>query len=43
LRDRHFRDEVTGLEIHPTRASENAWIFIGEALQTLPVAMLRAI
>ena len=43
LRDRQFRDEVTGLEIHPTRASENAWIFIGEAFQTLPVAMLRSI
>ncbi len=43
LRDRQFRDEVTGLDIHPTRASENAWIFIGEALQILPVAILRAI
>jgi (1->4)-alpha-D-glucan 1-alpha-D-glucosylmutase len=43
LRDRQFRDEVTGLEIQPARASETAWIFIGEAFQTLPVAMLRAI
>jgi hypothetical protein len=43
LRDRQFRDEITGVEIRPTRAGENGWIFIGEALQTLPVAMLRAI
>jgi (1->4)-alpha-D-glucan 1-alpha-D-glucosylmutase len=43
LRDRQFRDEITGVEILPTRAGENAWIFIGEALQTLPVAMLRAV
>jgi (1->4)-alpha-D-glucan 1-alpha-D-glucosylmutase len=43
LRDRQFRDEVTGLEIQPTRAGENAWIFIGEALQILPVAILRAV
>ena len=43
LRDREFRDEITGAEIRPTRASESAWIFVGEALQTLPVAMLRAV
>jgi len=43
LSDRQFRDEITGIEIRPTRAGENAWIFIGEAFQTLPVAMLRAI
>jgi (1->4)-alpha-D-glucan 1-alpha-D-glucosylmutase len=43
LRDRQFRDEMTGVEIRPTRAGENTWIFIGEALQTLPVAILRAV
>ena len=43
LRDRQFRDEISGAEIRPTRASESAWIFVGEALQTLPVAMLRAV
>jgi len=43
LRDRQFRDEITGAEIRPTRASETAWIFVGEAFQTLPVAMLRAV
>ncbi len=43
LRDRRFRDEITGAEIRPTRVGENGWIFLGEALQTLPVAILRAI
>lgn len=43
LVDRHFRDEITGAEIRPTRAGDNAWIFIGEVFQTLPVAMLRAL
>ena len=42
LRDRTFRDVVTGAEILPTRAGENAWICLGDALQVLPVAMLRA-
>ena len=42
LRDRDFRDVITGAEIRPTRVGENAWIFLGEALQTLPVAILRA-
>lgn len=43
LSDRLFRDEITGLEIRPTRAGDNAWIFMGEAFQTLPIAMLRAV
>jgi len=43
LGDRQFRGEITGVEIRPTRAGENAWIFIGEALQTVPVAMLRTV
>ncbi len=42
LRDRQFRDAITGMEVRPTRAGEHAWIFVGEALQTLPVAILRA-
>jgi len=42
LRDRQFRDAITGMEIRATRAGESAWIFVGEALQTLPVAILRA-
>jgi len=43
LRDRTFRDVITGAEIHPTRAGENAWIFLGEVFQILPVAILRAV
>ena len=43
LRDRVFRDVMTGAEIHPARAGENAWIFLGEVFQTLPVAILRAV
>ena len=42
LRHRTFRDVMTGAEIHPTRGGENAWIFLGEVFQTLPVAILRA-
>jgi (1->4)-alpha-D-glucan 1-alpha-D-glucosylmutase len=43
LRDRTFRHEVTGAEIRPTRGADSAWIFLGEAFHTLPVAILRAI
>ncbi|MEP6916049.1 MAG: malto-oligosyltrehalose synthase, partial [Acidobacteriota bacterium] len=43
LGQRTFRDEITGVEIRPTQAGESSWIFIGEALSTLPIAILRAI
>jgi (1->4)-alpha-D-glucan 1-alpha-D-glucosylmutase len=43
LRDRMFRHEITGAEIRPTHGAESAWIFLGEAFQTVPVAILRAI
>ena len=43
LRDREFRDEITGAHVRPTRAGENAWIFLGEAFRTLPIAILRAL
>jgi hypothetical protein len=43
LRHRTFRHEITGAEIRPTHGAESAWIFLGEAFQTLPVAILRAI
>ncbi len=42
LRDRTFRDVVTGARIRATRGGENGWIFLGEAFETLPVAMLIA-
>jgi (1->4)-alpha-D-glucan 1-alpha-D-glucosylmutase len=43
LADRRFRHEVTGAEIRPTRSNGAAWIFLGEAFQTVPLAMLRAV
>jgi hypothetical protein len=42
LRDRTFRDVVTGARIRAARGGENGWIFLGEAFETLPVAMLVA-
>jgi (1->4)-alpha-D-glucan 1-alpha-D-glucosylmutase len=43
LGGRTFRHELTGAEIRPTRAGDSAWIFLGEAFETVPVAILRAI
>jgi (1->4)-alpha-D-glucan 1-alpha-D-glucosylmutase len=43
LRGRTFRHEITGAEIRPTHGGDGAWIFLGEAFQTMPAAMLRAI
>jgi (1->4)-alpha-D-glucan 1-alpha-D-glucosylmutase len=42
LHDRAFRDVITGAELRPATAGESAWIFLGEAFQTLPIAILRA-
>jgi (1->4)-alpha-D-glucan 1-alpha-D-glucosylmutase len=42
LRERTFRDVITGAEIRPTTAGESAWIFLGEAFQALPVAILQS-
>ncbi len=43
LRDRTFRHVITGAEIRPTHTGDSAWIFLGEAFRTLPVAILRTI
>jgi (1->4)-alpha-D-glucan 1-alpha-D-glucosylmutase len=43
LRDRIFENVITGAELRPTRAAENGFIFLGEAFDALPVAILRAI
>jgi (1->4)-alpha-D-glucan 1-alpha-D-glucosylmutase len=40
---RTFRHELTGAEIRPTRAGDSAWIFVGEAFDSVPVAILRAV
>ena len=42
LRDRVFQNVITGAEVKATRAGESAFIFVGEAFDTLPVAILRA-
>ena len=43
LGDREFRDVVTGVSTRPTRGADTAWIFIGEAFRSLPMAILRAV
>lgn len=43
LRGRVFQNVITGAEVRPTRAAENGFIFLGEAFQALPVAILKAI
>jgi (1->4)-alpha-D-glucan 1-alpha-D-glucosylmutase len=35
-----YRDVFTGAELRPARSDSDAWLFIGQALQTLPVALL---
>lgn len=43
LRQRTYRHVFTHVEIKPTVTSENGWIFLGQAFEQLPVALLRAI
>ena len=43
LADRTFRHELTGAEVRPTRAADTAWIFLGEAFHTVPMAILRSL
>ena len=42
LRHRTFRDAFTGALIRPTVTAEAGWIFLGQALGLLPVALLKA-
>jgi (1->4)-alpha-D-glucan 1-alpha-D-glucosylmutase len=35
-----WRDAFTGAEVRPVRANESAWLFVGQVLKTLPVALL---
>ena len=37
-----FRDAFTGAELRPVKTSDSAWIFVGQALRHLPVALLVA-
>jgi (1->4)-alpha-D-glucan 1-alpha-D-glucosylmutase len=41
LAGRSFRHELTGVEIDPTVAGEQAWIFLGQIFEHLPVGILR--
>ena len=43
LRQRTFRNVFTGAEIRPTVANDSAWIFLGQAFEKLPVALLLAV
>jgi (1->4)-alpha-D-glucan 1-alpha-D-glucosylmutase len=43
IAERLYRDEVTGATIRPVVAGSQAWIFVGQLFETLPVAMMRAI
>ena len=43
LRGRRYLNILTGEEIQPTVASDEGWLFAGQAFQTLPVAILTAI
>jgi (1->4)-alpha-D-glucan 1-alpha-D-glucosylmutase len=43
LRNRVFRDVITGAEIRPASAGDSAWIFLGEAFVNLPIAILQAV
>jgi (1->4)-alpha-D-glucan 1-alpha-D-glucosylmutase len=40
LRNRTFRNVFTGAELTPTITADEGWIFVGQALERLPVAML---
>ena len=41
LAGRTFRHEITGAEIRPTIAGEQAWLFVGEIFEHVPVGILR--
>jgi (1->4)-alpha-D-glucan 1-alpha-D-glucosylmutase len=40
LRDRAFKNLLTGAEIGATHAADSAWLFLGQVFDTLPVAIL---
>ncbi len=43
LAGRVFRHEITGAEIRPVVAGQQAWMFIGQIFEAVPVGILRAI
>lgn len=40
LAHRTFADLFTGIEVTPVAAADASWIFVGQALRHLPVALL---
>jgi (1->4)-alpha-D-glucan 1-alpha-D-glucosylmutase len=40
---RTFRNGITGAGIRPTTAGSQAWLFVGQLFETVPVAWLRAV
>jgi (1->4)-alpha-D-glucan 1-alpha-D-glucosylmutase len=43
LRNRTFRNVFTGAAIRPTVTIDDGWIFLGQAFDQVPVALLRAV
>ena len=43
LAERKFRHELTGTELRPAVADENAWLFAGQVFEHVPVGILRAV
>jgi (1->4)-alpha-D-glucan 1-alpha-D-glucosylmutase len=43
LHDRTFHHEITGATIKPTIAGTDAWIFLGQVFETVPVGILREV
>ena len=41
LAGRTFRHEITGAEIRPTIAGDQAWLFLGQLFEHVPVGILR--
>jgi (1->4)-alpha-D-glucan 1-alpha-D-glucosylmutase len=42
LRNRTFTNIFTGEEVRPTTTADHGWIFLGQAFERLPVALLRS-
>lgn len=43
LRHRTFRNVLTGQELKPTEGAGQAWLFVGQVFETLPVALLKTV
>jgi (1->4)-alpha-D-glucan 1-alpha-D-glucosylmutase len=43
LSGRTFRHEITGAEIAPTSAGDQAWLFAGQIFESVPVAIVRTL